>query len=289
MARDPMRMQSVHPAATPRAPGVRPALVFVARVETDGPYDWGAHRHGDYEAIAIERGAYRCLLDGVEVAVAPGEVLLVAPGELHQDLLPAGMRYGGISFRVEGLRRSVPVLARGAPPASRTARLGVSAVRSAIDGLIEAAAARDGAGGRLLDARLSAFFWEVLRRLPRAALAPAFRGDAASEELLDRLMRLFETRLANPPSVAEMARACGVSATTLGERCRVLLGAGPAAAFRAHRLERARALLEHAHLPVGEAARRLGFADQFHFSRLFKRQFGYPPSRASSRTPTAER
>jgi AraC family transcriptional regulator len=43
------------------------------------------------------------------------------------------------------------------------------------------------------------------------------------------------------------------------------------------RLERARRLLETPDAALSDVAARAGFADQSHFTRLFKRQFGVTP------------
>jgi AraC family transcriptional regulator len=43
------------------------------------------------------------------------------------------------------------------------------------------------------------------------------------------------------------------------------------------RLERARRLLDATDVALSDVALRAGFADQAHFTRLFKRQFGVTP------------
>lgn len=53
----------------------------------------------------------------------------------------------------------------------------------------------------------------------------------------------------------------------------------PPARYRTARLlERATALLHDTELPQREIARQLGFADEFHFSKAFKRHMGFSPS-----------
>lgn len=43
------------------------------------------------------------------------------------------------------------------------------------------------------------------------------------------------------------------------------------------RMAKARTILQKYHLPVGEVAKRCGYADSDYFSRLFRRQFGLTP------------
>ena len=49
--------------------------------------------------------------------------------------------------------------------------------------------------------------------------------------------------------------------------------------YRDLRLEKARNLLRNSPLPLTEIALVTGFANSSHFSRLFARRFGAPPSR----------
>jgi AraC-like DNA-binding protein len=68
-----------------------------------------------------------------------------------------------------------------------------------------------------------------------------------------------------------------MSASALTQRCRAALGAAPAQALAAYRMDHAAALL-HSGMRVKEVAEALGYADQFHFSRAFKRRHGKAPS-----------
>jgi YesN/AraC family two-component response regulator len=52
------------------------------------------------------------------------------------------------------------------------------------------------------------------------------------------------------------------------------------------RLARANELLKHGKLSIKEVARSVGYDDAYHFSKLFKKYYGYPPSRTSSNKET---
>ncbi len=49
------------------------------------------------------------------------------------------------------------------------------------------------------------------------------------------------------------------------------------------RMAKARTILQKYHLPVGEVAKRCGYADSDYFSRLFRRQFGLTPGEYRAR------
>jgi transcriptional regulator GlxA family with amidase domain len=88
----------------------------------------------------------------------------------------------------------------------------------------------------------------------------------------------FERRPLRSPSIAELARAAGASPRQLHRAFRSALDCGPAEAVRLIRLDRAAFLLSDTSLDVQEIAGRLGFKNQFHFSRAFKSAFGHSPS-----------
>jgi AraC-like DNA-binding protein len=96
----------------------------------------------------------------------------------------------------------------------------------------------------------------------------------------------FERRPLRSPSVGDLARAAGASPRQLHRAFHNALQCGPAAAVRLIRLDRAAFLLSDTSLDVQEIAGRLGFKNQFHFSRAFKSAFGCSPSDFRARLAT---
>jgi len=86
----------------------------------------------------------------------------------------------------------------------------------------------------------------------------------------------------------ELAKEANWSATALAKKCRVsvrtleryflnIYGKSPTAWLREDQMRKAAELLQD-NSSVKEVATRLGFTNQHHFSREFKRQKGYPPN-----------
>ncbi|MBN1557783.1 MAG: helix-turn-helix transcriptional regulator [Lentisphaerae bacterium] len=84
--------------------------------------------------------------------------------------------------------------------------------------------------------------------------------------------------LAEPLTVPDLARRCGMSTSALAHRFKKETGFTPMQWMRQERLRRARELLL-AGYSVSETAAATGFADTFHFSRVFRRHEGLPPGR----------
>ncbi|WP_212912072.1 AraC family transcriptional regulator [Streptomyces sp. TS71-3] len=88
--------------------------------------------------------------------------------------------------------------------------------------------------------------------------------------------RLAEELLA-PPSLAELAALFGLSRYQVLRAFRDTLGMPPYAWLAQHRVARARTLLDAGHRPA-EAAGLVGFADQAHLTRWFRRVMGVTPA-----------
>jgi len=79
-------------------------------------------------------------------------------------------------------------------------------------------------------------------------------------------------------SVSEMARFVNLSPTQFRRMFKAETGLPPAQYFKRVKLQAAKELLEHSYLRVKEIAYRVGFRDESHFVRDFKRAYGLTPA-----------
>ncbi|WP_281292177.1 helix-turn-helix transcriptional regulator [Actinomadura decatromicini] len=112
-------------------------------------------------------------------------------------------------------------------------------------------------------------------RQGRPAEDPGRRGADAR-----RIARSVAERLSGevtaPPTLAEVAADLEMSRYQLLRTFRDVVGMPPYAWLAQHRVTRARALLDAGHRPA-EAATLVGFADQAHLTRWFRRVVGVTP------------
>jgi AraC-like DNA-binding protein len=253
---------------------VAPAFTGMALLETSAPATYPRHRHRDYEVIVPLRGAYRCRVDGHALALARGQVLVVKPGDWHEDLLPAGERHIGIWFALGAL----PLFRPGIAAEAQVAALPPRQVAALVARLLAEQGLGDGFSLRLQEAACLELFWLLVRALPAGALAPGFLAANQDQVLRRQLEELFEAHHRGGLAVAAMAEALHSSPRALTAACRRLTGLSPAKAFAAHRLRRAHEMLAQTGLSVKGVAAHLGYADQHHFSRAYKAAFKVPPS-----------
>jgi AraC family transcriptional regulator len=104
----------------------------------------------------------------------------------------------------------------------------------------------------------------------RAGRPPRWLGSA--EEFL-------RARMGEPVGLSEVASAVGVSAAHLARVFRARYGISVGAYGRRLRLDWAAAEIARTDGPIADIATAAGFADQSHFTRLFRRHLGTTPAR----------
>src|SRR4051812_36715412 len=128
----------------------------------------------------------------------------------------------------------------------------------------------------------------VLELLKSDAAAGRLRARAI-DPLVAELVEGMERRLAEPTSLALLARRAGYTPQHLVRRFRRSLGVSPMACLAALRLERAAGLLREGRMTVRAIAAAVGYDDAAYFSRAFRARFGRAPSevlRGGSGSPT---
>lgn len=112
------------------------------------------------------------------------------------------------------------------------------------------------------------------RAEPRGALPPA---------RVRRVIELIEANLELGVSVEAMAAEVGLSPAHFTRAFKQATGRSPHQHLIAARLEQARAALTRSDARLSEVALRFGFADQAHFTRMFRRHFGITPGQLARR------
>ncbi|MCS0495516.1 GlxA family transcriptional regulator [Ancylobacter sp. MQZ15Z-1] len=93
-------------------------------------------------------------------------------------------------------------------------------------------------------------------------------------------IRIMETHIDRPVTVAAIARRVGISTRALETLFLKTVDASPGAYYVALRLNAARRLVLDTSLPIADIAERTGFSAIASLSRAYRRQFGTPPSAA---------
>ena len=104
----------------------------------------------------------------------------------------------------------------------------------------------------------------------------AARGGLAPWQLR-RAKEMLVSRLDEPISLAELARACKLSPSHFARAFRQTTGQPPHRWLMEQRIEKAKQLLVDTTLSLAEIAQKCGFADQSHFTRVFAQRVRSSP------------
>jgi AraC-like DNA-binding protein len=252
------------------SPGLPGTELLTARFVTTS---FVRHTHPTYTIGVITDGIEEYSHPGGRARVGPGGLAVVAPGEVHTGHAGTPEGWGYRVFYpspevVEDVARELGI--RGTPAFTESgfhapdlarvlARAHVAAEHG--DRLTASALTRQGLG-------------LLLRTHGREPAAVPAAHSARPE--VERARRILTTRLLDPPTLEELAAEVAIGPFALNRAFRSAHGLPPHAYVNQLRVDRARALLRAGH-PPGDVAARVGFADQPHLTRHFKRHLGVPP------------
>ncbi|MEZ4939542.1 MAG: ATP-binding protein [Saprospiraceae bacterium] len=99
------------------------------------------------------------------------------------------------------------------------------------------------------------------------------------QEFLQKLILAIEERLNDADlTIPEISQILAMSDTQLYRKLKAITGKTPSQFIRSVRLKKAMDLLRSSGLNVSEIAYEVGFTGPQYFSRMFKEEFGFPPS-----------
>lgn len=127
----------------------------------------------------------------------------------------------------------------------------------------------------LINQRTNVITWFLEKKSNRVELP---KVNSKDEEFLHKLISYIEANQSNDFSIDNLADHCNISRTVFYNKLKGLTGSSPIDFVRKIKLNIALSLLENGY-NVTEAAFKTGFSDVKYFSRLFKLQFGYSPSK----------
>ena len=254
--------------------------------------DVGMHRHDFHELVLVTSGRSRHLTGSENCVVSAGDVFLIKPGVAHSYCGAENFGLINILFDAEFF---------GIPGSDLATSPGYQA-------LFEVEPESAAVGGNLRHLRLdAATFDEVAARINRldsviGSDRPGARFTATAEFLgivalladyfslpvqagnehrgifeLGSILGFMEKHYMESIDMTSLARRASVSRATLYRLFVRATGGSPLDYLLRLRLRHASSLLLNTRLPVGEIARRTGFADSNYFARVFRSRFDRSP------------
>ena len=233
------------------------------------------HRHDTYAVAITDRGVQVFDYRGSSRVSTRGQVVVLYPDEAHDGRAGTGEGFGYRIVYVVPARLAEALRAlRGGPGPLPFVSDAVSAnpslaraVEDAFRSPLESLSA-DGIVVDLAEALLGAERHDVRPAVSR-------RVDVRAVERARQLLDAERTRTVHS---SELESITGLTRYELARQFRTMLGTSPHRYSLMRRLALARDLI-HAARPLVDVAVEAGFADQAHFTRVFKSAFGLTPAR----------
>ena len=312
-----------------RAPDVVSDLLRAVRVRSTvycrshmgAPWGFGVEAHGNPSFHVVVQGRCWLTVDGEAepLPLRTGDLVVLPAGPRHwmrdapdsptpllEDILAAEssgngrLRHGGNGERAELVCGGFALEGDAADPILQALPV-VLHIRSTPTGpvpwvaatleLLREVTASEAAGAEAVLARLAdAMLTQALRiGLVELASENPESATALRDPQIARAVQLVHREPEERWTVDRLASAVGYSRSAFAARFRQLVGEAPMAYVARTRLVHAAMLLERPDLTLAQVARRTGYANEFSFSRAFKRAFSVPPGlyRAELASPPA--
>jgi AraC-like DNA-binding protein len=241
-----------------------------------GTMSFPRHVHSEFVIAVTEEGAGRCVTRGVSDVGTQRSIMIFNPGEPH-----AGGVAGNMTWRYRGLYITEATVKDigdnlGHRPVT-TPYFNDSVVKDAqlADQLVRAHLALEARDARLT--RESLFLAGMARLLERHGEPRPSSTNAGNERVpVRRALDYMRSNLACDLSISELATCAGLSPFHFVRCFRKATGLPPHACLIQLRLDQARLLLGEGKSPA-EVALAVGFYDQSHLIKHFKRTYGITP------------
>lgn len=237
-------------------------------------HSFARHSHEGFVFGAVRGGIEDVVLPGETIRARPGTVVMINPEVPHAA--HAGVPEGWSYATLYPSARLVAEIAAETTTLRGTAGFAETIVEDPETSLLIQEVHRAAEQGNALaaDSLFRIAVARLLRRhgrsLPtRATVSAGARTAAAAKAVL-------EERLAEPPSLEQLARDLGTSPFALLRAFKGVYGLPPHTWLTGERVRRARLLLEAGTAPA-QAAVTVGFSDQPHLNRHFTRIVGVTP------------
>ncbi|MDT0346323.1 AraC family transcriptional regulator [Streptomyces litchfieldiae] len=243
-------------------PGARPLDLMTARFRE---HRYAPHAHEEFAVGVCTDGLETIRYRGAHHLAGPGAVVVLEPGEPHTG---GPATASGFAYRV--LYPGAALMAEGVTRRPHFPE-------PVIDDPALAAALRRAhrASADLLraESELLPLLTALACRHAGAHPRPAPRG---GERIAAAVRARLADELRTPPTLARVAEDLGLSRFQVLRAFHAATGMPPYAWLAQHRVARARALLDAGRRPA-QAAAEVGFADQAHLTRWFRRVLGVTP------------
>lgn len=221
---------------------------------TSASWSMKPHDHAHYEAVLVRGGELEVVMKDRTVTADTGDVLLYPPHTLHSE--SAIRKTDMLFFSFTGESIDEPLKVRDSEGRMRV--LAEWMLREQSSGYLHRQ--------RVLDALVVTFTEEFVK-----AAAPR------PDPMVERVRAYMRKHLKKTVKVEDLAKHANMSRAHFIRTFRKAAGRPPMEDLRMLRVETARDRIMTTDLPLKAIAPEVGFRDEYHMSKVFRKMLGMPP------------
>ena len=243
------------------------------------------HVHDHVELSIILTGEAHYIIEGQPFTLKNGEMVLFHPGTTHSVILPSQNSYRDLHIGMTHLDKSLilphhfnehPFLI-----------INYTEEKKRVNELCKALAFESSHYKENYQLMINALVTELLIIIFRLLhTAPTTQtqhlsnlGYPDKRKIVASITNYINENYMNEISLEMFAKDMYLSQVYISKIFKEETGHSPIHFLIKKRLAKAKQLLETEHLPVKVVSSKVGYEDAYHFSKLFKKYYGYPPSK----------
>lgn len=253
---------------------VQPELIYTGLLE-DAP-NWFniQHSHDFCEILYVAGGAGEAILEGKKFRLAPGDLVVVNPGTLHEERSDAKAPLRLIFLAIRDF--AVPGLPAGCLSQEKYRVLTCGEYQYKMDIYLR----------ELLQETSSQieFYQEISQGLVSALLVLVMRlirinpeDEAALSQECQKIKEYLDQNFTSLITLDSLSETVYISKHYLSHLFKEQTGVSPIKYLTSKRMEKACELLSETELPVSEVSKAVGYENPLYFSQVFKRVYGISP------------
>lgn len=253
---------------------VQPELIYTGLLE-DAP-NWFniQHSHDFCEILYVAGGAGEAILEGKKFRLAPGDLVVVNPGTLHEERSDARAPLRLIFLAIRDF--AVPGLPAGCLSQEKYRVLSCGEYQYKMDIYLR----------ELLQETSSQieFYQEISQGLVSALLVLVMRlirinpeDEAALSQECQKIKEYLDQNFTSLITLDSLSETVYISKHYLSHLFKEQTGISPIKYLTSKRMEKACELLSETELPVSEVSKAVGYENPLYFSQVFKRVYGISP------------
>ncbi|PAU66273.1 AraC family transcriptional regulator [Pseudomonas sp. PIC25] len=241
------------------------------------------HWHDSYLIGFTEQGVQQFHCRKVLHNSTPGHAFLLEPGDIHDGHAPAegGFTYSMLYLQPDWIERGLRELFEDAPSQCQPSFAKTLAADPELIGLT-AQAIKALQHKELRIVRHASLDGLLAKLAQHLVWRPRGLVDPRSPQIALRARDYLQAHMDDDIGLDDLSRITGVDRFRLSRAFKATFGLAPHAYLIQLRLAKARQLLAQGHAPA-LVAMSLGFADQSHLGRWFRRAYGLTPARYRTR------